>query len=410
MPDACFGAMDMGGHMSDAAPVAEGPPKTVEGLLSAASAETGLEDFGDRHFLTGLTVLVDSLPKEASLNAVGVGMVYGGIVRLLCNRLRWVRDVGLHPEILQEQIIKPVIILGLPRTGTSKLQRVMSADPGVQRLDFWKTINPAPFPDEVSGNPQGRIDAALETEKALSTMFPGWMARHPMEALEPDEELHIMDGSFECVISWLFARVPSYYAYIRQCDPRPMYQHLKNMLQYLQWQDGGHRGRPWIMKSPVHIGALSTLLETFPDAIVVHCHRDLQKVIPSFASLIEEGRKIGSDTTDPIEIGHDMCEYWGGSLDRYMTMREALPKERIIDVRFAEICNDILGVIRRICQREGRELTPEAITAFQQYEARRPNHHWGRYDYSANHYGYSAEMIDKRFSAYRERFQEVLNG
>lgn len=380
------------------------PPRTVQDLMAAASAETGLEDFGDRHFLTGLSRLVEALPREASLNAVGEQMVYGGILRLLGNRLRYVQDLKRHPEILQEQIVKPIIILGLPRTGTSKLQRVLSADPAVQRLDFWRTINPAPFPGEEPGNPRGRIEAAQLVEQTLATMFPGWMARHPMEALEPDEELHIMDGSFECVISWLFSRVPSYYAYISHCDPRPMYRHLHQQLQYLQWQDGGARGRPWIMKSPVHIGALPTLLETFPDAILVHCHRDLQKVIPSFASLIEEGRKIGSDRVDPVEIGRDMCEYWATSLDRYLVDRDRLPPDRILDFQFEEIRNDVLAVIRKIYDRAGRVLSAEAIAAFRDYEARRPEHHFGSYEYSAERYGYVPEQIDRRFAAYRERF------
>ncbi|MGQ0698882.1 MAG: sulfotransferase family protein [Panacagrimonas sp.] len=380
------------------------PPRTVEALLAAATAETGLEDFGDRHFMTGLSAFVHALPGEAALNAVGDQMVYGGIHRLLCNRLRYARDVKLHPKILDEKIVKPIVILGLPRTGTSKLQRVMSADPEVQRLDFWRTINPAPFPGEEPGNPSGRIAAALVVEQTLATMFPGWMARHPMEALEPDEELHIMDGSFECVIAWLFSRTPSYYAYISKCDPKPMYRHLHQQLQYLQWQDGGARGRPWIMKSPVHIGALPTLLETFPDAILVHCHRDLQKVIPSFASLIEEGRKIGSDNVDPVEVGRDMCEYWATSLDRYMADREKLPAGRILDIAFTDICADVVAVIRRIYAAAGRPVTAAAVAAFEDYDARRPEHHFGKYEYSAAHYGYTAEMIDRRFAAYRKRF------
>lgn len=380
------------------------PLRTVQGLLAAAAAETGLEDYGDRHFVTGLSALLEALPREAALNVVGDQMVYGGIHRLLCNRLRYVQDIKTHPEILDEKIVQPIIILGLPRTGTSKLQRVLSADPLVQRLDFWRTINPAPFPGEEPGHPQARIEAALVVEQTLATMFPGWMARHPMEALEPDEELHIMDGSFECVISWLFSRVPSYYAYIRHCDPRPMYRYLHAMLQYLQWQDGGARGRPWIMKSPVHIGELPTLLQTFPDAIIVHCHRDVREVIPSFASLIEEGRKIGSDHVDPVEVGRDMCEYWALALDRYLIERDKLPPDRILDFHFEEIRGDVVAVIRRIYAAAGRVLTPEAVAAFKDYEARRPEHHFGTYEYSAEQYGYVPQQIDRRFAAYRARF------
>lgn len=380
------------------------PPKTVAGLLAAASAATGLDDFGDRYFMTGLTRLVEALPGEAQLNATGEQLVYGGIINLLVNRLRYVEDIKRHPEILNERIVKPIIVLGLPRTGTTKLQRVLSADPQVQRMDYWRTTNPAPFPGEEPGNPKGRIEAALAVEHMFATQFPDWMARHPTEALEPDEELHLMAGSFECMVTWLFARSPSFYAHISSCDQRPMYRHLHAQMQYLQWQDGGARGRPWIMKSPVHINALPALLDVFPDAVLVHCHRDLQKVMPSFAALIEAARRIGSDHVDQKVLGKEMLDYWSTALDRYLVEREKLPADRVLDVRFEDVVGDIVAVIRRIYDYAGRELTPEALAAFRDYDKTRPEHHWGSYTYSADDYAYTPELIDSRFAEYRKRF------
>ncbi|MDN5939072.1 MAG: sulfotransferase [Salinisphaera sp.] len=382
-------------------------PRTVEGLLDAASAAAGLDDFGDRHFIKGLSVLVPALRDEARLNEVGVQMNYGGIINLLVNRLRYVRDVQQHPQILEQRIAAPIIILGLPRTGTSKLQRVLSADPQVQNMLYWRTTNPAPFPGEQPGQPTARIEAAQAVEKMLAEQFPGWMARHPTEALEPDEELHLMHGSFECLISWLFARTPSYYDYIQQCDPRPMYRYLYALMQYLQWQDGGARGRPWIMKSPVHTGTLDALLETFPDAVLVHCHRDVHKILPSIASLIEQARRIGSDEVDQKVVGDEMLDYWGSSLDRYLEIRARLPADRIMDVHFDEVVGDVLAVIRRIYARAGRELTPGTIAAFQAKERSQPDHHWGKYSYSAADYGYSRQIIDQRFADYRARFLDA---
>ncbi len=379
-------------------------PKTVDGLLAAAAATAGLDDLGDRHFMTGLSTLVEALPREAQLNAMGEMMVYGGIINLLVNRLRYVRDIKVHPQILQEKIVKPIIVLGLPRTGTTKLQRVLSADPQVQRMDYWRITNPAPFPGEEWGKPKARIEAAQAVEQMLAAQFPGWMARHPTEALEPDEELHLMHGSFECMISWLFARVPTYYDYISRCDQRPMYRHLHTQMQYLQWQEGGARARPWIMKSPVHSGHLDTLLETFPDAVLVHCHRDVQKILPSIASLIEQARRIGSDHVDTRVLGDEMLEYWGKSLDRYLEVRETLPTDRIMDVQFEEVVGDVVGVIRRIYERAGRELTPTAQAAFEEKHQSQPEHHWGEYSYSADDYGYTPEIINQRFAKYRQRF------
>jgi hypothetical protein len=379
-------------------------PRTVDGLLAAASATAGLDDFGDRHFMKGLSILVEGLREDARLNEMGVVMNYGGIINLLVNRLRYVRDVKAHPEILNERIVKPIIILGLPRTGTTKLQRVLAADPETQNMLYWRTTNPAPFPDEQPGQPTGRIEAAQAVEKMLAEQFPGWMARHPTEALEPDEELHLMQGSFECMISWLFARTPTYYAYIQQCDQRPMYRHLHAQMQYLQWQDGGARGRPWIMKSPVHTGALDVLLETFPDAVFVHCHRDVQKILPSIASLIEQARRISSDAVDTKVLGDEMLDYWGTSVDRYLKVRAQLPADRIMDVQFEEVVDDVVAVIRRIYARAGRELTADTAAILAEKERSQPAHHWGSYTYDAADYGYTPERINQRFAAYRQQF------
>jgi hypothetical protein len=380
-------------------------PRTVEGLLDAARAATGLQDFGaDLGFMKGLRVLVDAAPREARLNAIGEQLVYGGILRLLVNRLRYVRDVGAHPEILDERIVKPIVVIGLPRTGTSKLQRVLSADPEAQRLDLWKQQNPAPFPDEVRGAPTARIEAARQIEQMLTTMFPGFQARHPLEAEEPDEELHLMEGSFDCMLSWVFTRLPTFRQHVDASDPRPMYRWLLAMLQYLQWQDGGGRGRPWMMKSPTHIGVLDRFLEIFPDAILVHTHRDPRAVIPSFASLITEARKVGSDQVDPVEVGRDMFDYWSSQMDRYLVLRDRLPPDRVLDVQFDEVRSDVVGVIRRIYALAGRQLTPQAIQAFRAYEARRPEHHFGSYEYTAEDHGLTLGQIDRRFAAYRRRY------
>ena len=243
------------------------------------------------------------------------------LVRMLVNRLRFVRDQQSHPEILEERIVAPIVVAGLPRTGTSKLQRMMSADPGVQRLDVWRLLNPAPFPREAEYGTTGRLMFAQVVEKTIVQMFPEFMAAHPTEAAEPDEELLLMELSLESVVSALRNRVPSFHTFASERGPRASYEFMRQMLQYLQWQDGGGRGRPWIMKSPVHLGNLKLLFELFPDATVVHCHRDPRIVMPSFASLTEAGRRMGSDDPDPLEIGAFVLDLWAGATEANLADR-----------------------------------------------------------------------------------------
>ena len=383
-------------------------PRTVPELLAAARAMAGLDDYGDPHFMKGLAVLIAGFRDEAQLSPMGEQLAYGGVLNMLVNRLRYVRDVKAHPEILDEQIVKPIIVLGLPRTGTTKLQRILSADPQAQGMMYWKMMNPAPFPDEEPGKPTGRIEAAQAAVAMLTELFPAFVARHPTEALQPDEEVLLMQGSFECVVTWLFARTTSFYNTVMNGDPRPVYQYLYRQMQYLQWQDGGAPGRGWVLKSPCHTGLIDTLLETFPDAVLVHCHRDVNQLLPSIAGLVEEMRRIHSDHVDRKVLGDEMLDYFGRSMDRYLLLRDQLPPDRILDVRFDEVVDDALGVVRRIYERAGRVLTPEAAALIEAWEEERPPHYLGSYRYSADDYGYAPGVIDQRFAAYGERFRRYI--
>ncbi|WP_420466065.1 sulfotransferase family protein [Panacagrimonas sp.] len=394
--------------MTETAPTAE-VPKTVPDLLVAARALAGLDDFGDPHFMTGLQVLIDGFNREARLSAMGEQLAFGGVLNMLVNRLRYVRDVKEHPEILDEQITRPVIILGLPRTGTTKLLRILATDPQSQAMIYWRMLNPAPFPDEAPGNPVGRIEAAEAAVAMLSEQFPGFVARHPTEAQQPDEEVLLMQGSFEHVVTWLFARMPSFYDHAMNGDLRPQYRFLHSQMQYLQWQDGGARGRSWVLKSPCHTGFIDVLLETFPDAVLVHCHRDVNGLLPSIAGLVEEMRRIHSDHVDRKLLGDDMLEYFGRLMDRYLVLRDQLAPDRIIDVRYDEVLQDAVGVVRRIYERLGRSLSPGTLEQIKAWEETRPPHYLGHYTYSAADYGYAPGTIDRRFAAYNDRFRDYVS-
>jgi NAD(P)-dependent dehydrogenase (short-subunit alcohol dehydrogenase family) len=383
-------------------------PLVAEDLMAAATAETGLEDWGEGEFMPGLTALADSLRGEGRLNQMGQLMLSSDIVRMLTNRLRFQRDLTAHPEILDEEIAPPIIVVGLPRTGTSKLQRMMAADPGVQRLEVWKLLNPAPFPgEEAAGAPEGRINFGLVVERTLTQQFPDYMARHPTEAMEPDEELLLMEFSFECVVSSMRSRAPQHRAFVEGRDQHTTYRYMRSLLQYLQWQDGGGRGRPWIMKSPVHLGNLAVLLDVFPGATVVHCHRDPRIAVVSFCSLVESGRRMGSSEVELPEIGADILQLLAGSMRRSLADRERIGEERIIDVPYERIRDDAPGVIGEVYEHAGRELTAAAAAAIRAYEQRRPEGHFGRHEYSAERFGLTPEQIAVEFEEYWNRFSAM---
>lgn len=382
----------------------------VQAVMAAAAEATGLDDFGELDFGEGLGILLEDLRESSSLTPAGNAAMFQDCMRLLSNRLIFVRDARRHPEMFDEPIARPIIVTGLPRTGTSKLQRMMSADPGVQRLEVWRILFPSPLPGTEGMTPDPRIGLALQYEQLLATHFPKVMARHAMEAREPDEEWFILEMTFESTFSSIKTYAPKHRAFVERRGQRRPYAYLYKMLQYLQWQDGGARGRPWILKSPAHIGEIEVLLDTFPDATVVHCHRDPRQSVPSFASLLACNREIYCTHTDGPQIGNDFNDFFGRESERNIAYRDRHGDANIVDVYYDDIRDRALDVIAAVYAHAGRAITPAARQAFVEYEARRPQSHFGSYDYSMEHFGLSDEKIRQRFAAYLARFPRVLAG
>lgn len=384
-------------------------PKTAPDILAAARAIAGLSDFGETPFMEGFNKVVAGFNEEAQLSPLGEQLAFGGLINMLVNKLRYVRDTRNHPEILQEKIAGPIVVLGLPRTGTTKLQRILSADNQTQAMLYWRMMNPAPFANEQPGNPEGRIQAAEEAVAMLAEHFPGFMARHPTEAQQPDEEVLLMQGSFQCEVTWMFARMPSFYDYCMAADPVHRYRYLHSQMQYLQWQDGGARGRPWVLKSPCHTGVLDSLLKVFPDAVLVHCHRDVSDVIPSMSGLMEHMRLIHSASVDPLVIGPELLDYFGEGMDRYLQFRSTLPADRILDISFVDVLHRSVEVVEQIYQKAGLTFNDASRAAIAAFEAERPRHQFGSYTYSAADYGVSTDMITKRFAQYSQQFAAFIH-
>ena len=377
------------------------PPLERDALMAAVAAMTGLDDWGpDTDFVDSLDVLVADMQNTAQLHAAGVAAQVQDLLRLLINRLGYGRDVAAHPEILDETIEPPIVILGLPRTGTSKLQRTIAADPGMQRLEVWRLLNPSP----VMGDESARIAIGEQFEQALRQV-PEFMARHPMEAREPDEDLWLMELTFDAPVASHRLHLPNHRTWIADRQ-RLAYTYMRSMLQYLQWQDGGSRGRRWVLKSPMHIGQVALLHELFPEATFVQCHRDIHTVLGSYCSLIEVARGMNSDHVELSSLGPDFAAFWGGYTAQNLTARAEFPELKLIDVGYEAIRDDIHGVVDEIYSQAGLTVTPTARAAFEQYDGRRPSGHFGSHDYDPSRWAVSPELVAEHFGDYLNAFPE----
>lgn len=378
-----------------------------EVVMAAAKQATGCDDFGDLDFVEGLSIYLEDLRTTTGLAPRGIVAQFQDIVRMLSNRLLFQRDLNRHPEILDEPIEKPIVIFGLPRTGSSKLQRTIAADPGMQRLEVWRLLFPAPFPGTEGVQPDPRIAMAEQVEQMLKTNFPDMIAGHPMEAREPDEELWLLEMTFESPMSSHKTRAPRHWAWVANRSRRASYAYVRKLLQYLQWQDGGACGRSWVLKSPMHIGELPTVLATYPDATIVHCHRDPRVVMASYAALLEATWLMNVDHVDLHKLGADITAFWAEQVRRNLAARKAIGGERIIDVFYDDIRDRIEDVVADIYRRAGRELTPQARQIMRDYNARRPEGHFGKHRYTLERYGLDNAKVDAAFADYLNRFPRL---
>ncbi|MFZ1862779.1 MAG: sulfotransferase [Polyangiales bacterium] len=382
-----------------------GGPITVDGVLAQARRKTGLRDFGDEGFVEPLRVLIDSINREAALNPVGHMIIRGRIVGVLSNKLVAQKTIDRHPEILDIPVEGPVVVAGLARTGTTMLHRLIARDPAIRSLASWEAINPAPSPRRPWQRKDPRFAQAAAAARGLKYMSPGFFAIHPAEPDAPEEEVILLEQAFLTTTPEAMMNVPTYSRWLEQQDHVPAYQALKRMMQYLQWQRPGI-GKPvrWVLKTPHHQEYFDPLLEVFPDATIVHTHRDPLKTSPSLFSMLTHLQMIFSDEVDP----HRVAMHWLRKIEnmarRSMATRERVHDRGFVDVSYYDLVEDPMAQVARIYEAAGLELTTEAKDAMEASRKVDKQHKYGRHKYSLADFDMTKEDVEPRIAAYRARF------
>lgn len=384
----------------------------AEDLIVIARREAGMDEFGDDSFLTPLRKLLDSVARDVDFSDQGLADFRRHIVRCLVNKLRMHEDFTRHPEIFEEDVSDPIVVIGLPRTGTTKMQRILSSlpDSDIQKTYLWQMLNPAPFPDAPSGQLDPRI-AAASTNALNSEGRPQYQAAHASTSMDPEEDGLICDSTFDdWVWSSVFAPSVNYYEWVMQRPQMPVYKHLHRMYQYLQWQNGGRRNRLWVSKNVQHIAHLDELLKFFPNATLIHCHRNPIVSISSLAKLSMEVWRPVMKSVDPVFTGQAMRLWWSSAISRYMESRQRLGlDERIIDLPYQRIRHDAVNVVQEIFTQVGRPLSSEQLGYVSQWERDNEQHKNGKHEYSLEAFGLSTEQIESDFSDYMHRFETLLD-
>ncbi|MGZ4692563.1 MAG: sulfotransferase family protein [Acidimicrobiales bacterium] len=363
-------------------------------LEAAARRSTGLDDLGSSVYRPGLEVLTGSLQDEARLTPAGRYFGRGQALGSLVNRLRLQQVWAESPAILQGALPAPIVIVGLPRTGTTLLQHLLAQDPAHRVLRNWEATSPAP-PPRAGDDDDPRIQASERGMKLLDYLAPDARALHPVAATLPTECVTLFSNSFASLELATINFVPSYLRFCLDTPMAPHYDHFRRQLLTLQWHDPRER---WLLKSPAHLFWLGELLDALPGARIVQTHRDPLDVLASFCSLSAVLCGIGSDHVDQRALGELWAPVWAEGLERTRAVRAQRPDDRFVDVDYPDLVGDPLGTVRRIYAGFDLELTAAAEQGMRRYLDEHPQHGAGVHRYTLEQFGLDRATESARFT------------
>ena len=380
---------------------------TVDEIIAAARAQTGLDDIGDPAILDGLERLLACYAGEARFTERGAQMAHGDLVTYMAIRMKvegWLKD---HPELLDAPIEKPLFVFGLPRTGTTLMINLLHSDPARRSFLRWEAYDPVPppRPDELHAGPRYQ---AMEDKTMMALQhMPHIAAIHFEHADSPTECQFLMTPSFCAQVYEAQADIPSYrHWFLHEADYMPAFRFHKRWLQLLQAEAKGR----WTLTNPWHPLFQDVLTEVYPDAQLVMTHRDPAEVVGSCCSLIKYVRQIYSDDVDLKGIGESFIDTFQVMIDRADAFKAKHGAKAIHDVQYADTLRDPIGTVRGIYEHFGEPLTAEAEAAMQAYLADNQKGKHGKHSYDLAEYGLSAEGVRERFRDYIERYDIPVKG
>ena len=382
---------------------------TPASILEEARHATGLDDFGPDDFIERLSLLCDEWGHDADLLNLGRLSLRNKLLQHAKNRLL-IRDVLLrHPQIHDVKINAPIIVAGLPRSGTTHLLNLMATDQRLRSLPLWESYEPVPVPGEqmLEGGVDPRYQRCDDQWQMMQALSPLLAAMHPMNPDHIHEELELMGPDFASYnYEWLSVS-PRWRDYYYASDQTPHYEYMKTVLKILTWQDGDTTGdnTRWVLKCPQHLEQLTVLHRVFPDATVAITHRDPVSVIQSAATMVAYGQRTSRKHVDCAEV----ISYWSDRvahlLEACAADRHKIPEAQSIDVPFQEFMADDLAMVEKIYRKAGLEMTEEARVQLGSFLEEHPRGKHGRIVYNLREdFGVEPAQLRERFAFYFDRF------
>jgi hypothetical protein len=372
-----------------------------EDLLAAAVRQAGLQDWGDSRLEDALTALLESVNQQGRLTLFGRFALSQFLIGNLSSRLRIIEVLKRFPEIQQQKIQRPIFITGWHRSGTTHLHNLVALHPNLRAPLFWELRHPCPTLNPKTADPRKQIRSVRLDSKIHSYLAPGFSNIHPLEAEKPEECLHLFDKACAGTTSFFMTEAKSFAWWLLDHGIQHGYDFYKIQLQLLNWL---RPGRQWVLKWPYHLWHLETLLKTFPDATVIHLHRDPCQTIPSVCSLAAAARAPFCESIDDAALGEFWLDYCETGLKRGFRARQKTDANQFIDIRYPDLKKDplsVIGQVQNIISLDGFEAWTRSIeiNLKADREKRLQPHH-----YTPAQFGLETDQIRERFSSYIEDY------
>jgi hypothetical protein len=376
-------------------------PLDADALHARAIADTGLDDFGPDDYRERLDVYLAALHEIDDMHAPGIVNFFGQLSQWLKNRLLLTDLLNRHPEIHDIELLPPVVIAGLPRTGTTHLHNLLGAAPTFRTLPYWESFEPFPLPAEIGVEPDPRAARMDVAVSVMNTVMPHFALMHEMTTEHVHEEIQLLANDVSTMFMETLALVPRWRDYYLGHDQTSTYEYLATQLKALQFLRGGKR---WLLKSPQHLEQLPVLAKVFPGAAVVCTHRDPVPVALSMVAMLTYSARMHRSAVPVEQIAAEWIDRLELMLGSLLRDRDVIPPERSIDVSFDDYMADQLGIAEQVYGLVGEPMTDDTRTRIAEYLADHERGRLGRVVTSYKMFGLDEGDLRARFAPYVSRF------
>ncbi len=376
-------------------------PLDAHVLHAKATAETGLDDFGDDDYRERLDVYLTALQEIPGMHLPGIVNFHAQLLQWLKNRLLLTDLLTRHPEIHDIDLLPPVVIAGLPRTGTTHLHNLLAAAPTFRTMPYWESNEPFPLPEEAGIEPdprKTRMDVAVQV---IDLVMPHFRLMHEMTTDHVHEEIQLLANDLSAMLFETLAHVPRWRDYYVAHDQTSHYEHMRTQLKAMQFLRGGRR---WLLKSPQHLEQLPVLDKVFPGVFVIFTHRDPVPVTLSMLAMLTYSARMHRSPVPVNEIAATWVDRLALMLGALVRDRHTIAPERSVDVRFDEFMADENAVAEHVYRKAGEQLDDDARAAIAGYLSGHQRGRHGTVATSPEMFGLDERDLREPFAPYVERF------